>query len=894
MIPDTGGSSLQQLREGGYVLLPLPARSKSPPPKGWLVSREACEIPGGGNVAIGTRGELAILITNDERSTGWARAQFGEPNVLSVRGGHWYFRARPGQANEGNKLTSVGMMEFHVKNKYALIPPSTHPTGVSYKWGRPLPPSKDLLEAPDLRELWHPAGEHHAKLLSMSAASAHAGKDAETICGELTTYRDRHLPDLHAHPDTELRGMAESAISKFHSEGGSLRREAKPPITNRTDEGGGKRRPAADRLIEIGTTQARLFHDSSTEVYAVLAVGEHEETYRLRSSSFRRWLVKRFHEEEGNAPGSEALKRALETLGARAEFGGPLEEVHLRVAGPAGELWIDLGSKDWNAVHVTSSGWSVESSAPVHFVRGRTCHPFPIPERGGNLRALLPYLNASSVEDPHFVLAVAWVVGAFHPRGPYPILDVHGEQGSGKSTGSRFLRKLADPSSLPIRSAPRDERDLAVAAQGNRVIAFDNLSSIPDWLSDALCRLTTGGGFGTRQLYTDDEEMIFCGTRPVLINGIPLVGDAADFRDRALPCAWPLLSRRNREEDLAKDFERDFPAFFGAILDALVMALAHANDPAPATEFRMADFAAWVMRAEAALPWPKGTFEKVYTSVRQGTTEDAIAESPVAQAIRTLAAQDGKWEGSATDLMPVLASLATPKVDTMKPPSWWPKSPKALGHTLKRLAPDLRRVGVGVERTERRTWAIRPYPPPPCKGAQTNDTNDQTTGSPRETSGRLGGRLPFGDSPETTGHPSFGRFRPFPVVSASPKEPQTTTAVDVVSVVSVVSLRPKEECVTPACRDCANCRTTEHKAADCLCASCTPWGGDFKLHWCGPPRTPVARANPFFYPPGGYRSGEAPTERYCVEGVEGVTIQGGEVFYDPPEEPSQAKEPRHE
>ena len=135
---------------------------------------------------------------------------------------------------------------------------------------------------------------------------------------------------------------------------------------------------------------------------------------------------------------------------------------------------------------------------------------------------------------------------------------------------------------------------------------------------------------------------------------------------------------------------------------------------------------------------------------------------------------------------------------------------------------------------------------------------------------------------------------PFPVVSASPKEPQTTTAVDVVSVVSVVSLRPKEECVTPACRDCANCRTTEHKAADCLCASCTPWGGDFKLHWCGPPRTPVARANPFFYPPGGYRSGEAPTERYCVEGIEGVTIQGGEVFYDPPEEPSQAKEPRHE
>ena len=830
---------LSQLRGWGYTLLPIPQRAKEPPPKGWLSEKEPYEIPERSNVAIGTKVELAILITNDESATTWATETYGIPNVRSVRGAHWYFRARPGQANEANKQTSVGMIEYHARNKYALIPPSIHPSGTPYRWENPLPPLKDLPEAPDLRELWHPGGTHHTKMLSMSAASAHAGKDAETIFTELVTYRYRHLPDPHIHPDRELRGMAESAFSKFHSEGGSLRREAKPPTTNRTDEGGGKRRPAADRLIEIGTTQARLFHDSSNEAYAVLTVGEHEETYRLRSTSFRRWLIERFYDEEGNAPGSEALKRALETLGARAEFDGPLEEVCLRVAIHAGELWIDLGAKDWNTVHVTSSGWSVGSSAPVHFVRGRTCHPFPIPERGGNLRALLPYLNASSVEDPHFVLAVAWVVGAFHPNGPYPILVVNGEQGSGKSTGSRFLRRLADPSSLPIRSAPRDERDLAVAAQGNRVIAFDNLSSLPDWLSDALCRLTTGGGFGTRQLYTDDEEMIFCGTRPVLINGIPLVGDAADFRDRALPCAWPLLSRRRREQDLAKDFEREFPAILGAIFDALVMALAHANDPAPTTEFRMADFAVWVIGAEAALPWPKGTFEKVYTSVRQGATEDAIAESPVAQAIRALAAQRGHWEGSATDLMPLLASRATPEVDTMKPPSWWPKSPKALGHTLKRLTPDLRRVGWAVEKTERRTWAIRPYTPPPCKGAGTNDTNDQTTDSPRETNGRLGGRLSFGDSPETTGQPSFGRFPPFPVVSTSPKEPQTTTAVDVVSVVSVVSSRPKEECVTPACGDCTHCRTTEHKAADCLCASCTPWRGDFKLHWCGPPRTPL-------------------------------------------------------
>lgn len=206
-----------RLREGGYCLLPLPARSKDPPPKGWVEQREPYEVPDGANLAIGTRGEIAILITNDDQSTSWASAQFGPPNVRSKRGGHWYFRARKGQANEANKVTLVGMMEFHSKNKYALIPPSIHPNGTPYRWERPLLPLKGLPEAPDLRELWHPAGTHHDKLLAMSAAKAHNGEDAEVIFAELSVWRDGHLPDRHAHPDKELRQLSESAFAKFHA-----------------------------------------------------------------------------------------------------------------------------------------------------------------------------------------------------------------------------------------------------------------------------------------------------------------------------------------------------------------------------------------------------------------------------------------------------------------------------------------------------------------------------------------------------------------------------------------------------------------------------------------------------------------------------------------------------
>ena len=211
-------SEPEDLASRGYFLLPIPRKAKYPPPAGWVDRKEPFEIPADSNVAIGVRGDVAILITNDERSTAWASEQFSLPNVRSVRGGHWYFRAREGQANEANKLTPVGMMEFHVRNKYALIPPSIHPSGATYQWVRPLIPVAELAEAPDLRDLWNPGGAHHARLLSMSAAAAHAGENADSILAQLTTWRNGHLPDPQAHPDRELQEMAKSAFDKFHAE----------------------------------------------------------------------------------------------------------------------------------------------------------------------------------------------------------------------------------------------------------------------------------------------------------------------------------------------------------------------------------------------------------------------------------------------------------------------------------------------------------------------------------------------------------------------------------------------------------------------------------------------------------------------------------------------------
>ena len=92
--------------------------------------------------------------------------------------------------------------------------------------------------------------------------------------------------------------------------------------------------------------------------------------------------------------------------------------------------------------------------------------------------------------------------------------------GSAKTTLAGMLRALVDPNVAPLRALPRDDRDVFIAASNGHLLAFDNVSGLPYWLSDTLCRLATGGGFATRQLYTDADEVLFDAARPIVLNGI--------------------------------------------------------------------------------------------------------------------------------------------------------------------------------------------------------------------------------------------------------------------------------------------------------------------------------------------------------------------------------------
>jgi hypothetical protein len=310
---------------------------------------------------------------------------------------------------------------------------------------------------------------------------------------------------------------------------------------------------------------------------------------------------------------------------------------------------------------------------------------------------LRPFLNISGDDD--FVLIVSWLIAALRLQGPYPLFVLQGEAGSAKSTTARVLRELIDPNTSPLRSEPREVRDLMVAARNSWCVAFDNVSYLPPWLSDSLCRLATGGGFSTRELYTDDQEKIFEAMRPVLLNGIDAVVTRGDLMDRSIIDYLPVISEEQRmsETRFWLRFRKAQPLILGALLDALASALHRLPRVKLERLPRMADFAEFAVAAEQGFGWPEGTFMGAYDSNLASANALTLEASPLEPPLRRLLGYDDDWSGTASALLRELVNLA-PGADLKRN---WPKNPQVLSAQLRRIAPNLRATGINVQFDEK-------------------------------------------------------------------------------------------------------------------------------------------------------------------------------------------------
>jgi hypothetical protein len=453
-----------------------------------------------------------------------------------------------------------------------------------------------------------------------------------------------------------------------------------------------KTRSQASGLIDL-TEGLQKWHSPDGVGYISPIVGEHREHWPIKSSSFRRWLQREHYRKFKSAANAQSVQDAIVVLEGKAMFDGREYPVHLRLAERENNIYLDLCNPEWQAVAITANGWQVVNNLPIKFRRCKAMLPLPTPVSGGTVEELHRQLNIGENEWP---LLVGWLLAALRPKGPFPILNLYAEQGAGKTTTARKIRALVDPNTAPMRSEPKEPRDLMIAANNGWVVALDNLSHISGWLSDGLCRLSTGGGFSTRTLYENDEETIFDAQRPVILTGIEELATRGDLLDRSLIVTLPNIpeDRRRPETEIWREFNEAAPRMLGVLCDAVSVALRNLSSTKLARLPRMADFALWATAAETGVGLQPGEFIEAYSGNRAAGNELALESSPIGKSVMDYMATTSYWTGTAGDLLGELEQQADDRVKRQK---GWPQSSRTLSGVLKRLAPNLRAVGVDVQ-----------------------------------------------------------------------------------------------------------------------------------------------------------------------------------------------------
>lgn len=450
----------------------------------------------------------------------------------------------------------------------------------------------------------------------------------------------------------------------------------------------------ADVLLELAS-EADLFHSPDGAAHADIRIGGHRETWPVRSSGFRQWLAAKFYNTVGGAPRSDAVSSAVNVLEAKAKIEGEERLVFVGVAAVAGRVYLDLRDASWKAVEVDWHGWRVLDEPPVRFRRAPGMKELPAPARGGRIALLRPFLNVKTEQD--FILAVSWMLATLRGAGPYPVLMLAGEQGSAKSTCASILRAVLDPNTSALRSLPRNDREMFISAVNSHILAFDNLSGLSASMSDTLCRLSTGGGFAVRQLYTDTDETLFDAMKPIILTAIEDIIVRPDLADRAVFITLEPISdaARRSEADLWAAFNEVGGLILGALLDAVADGLRELPNVKLEKVPRMADFTVWASACEGNL-WPSGTFVKAYLDNLQMAVVDVIDADAVACAVREFMAVRDDWDGTATALLQLLRPLAEPELVKAWPPNGW-----ALANRLRRAATFLRKIGIDIKFGER-------------------------------------------------------------------------------------------------------------------------------------------------------------------------------------------------
>ena len=479
-------------------------------------------------------------------------------------------------------------------------------------------------------------------------------------------------------------------------------------LSNYKIEEGVRNKSQSKKLIELAESNTELFCKDQYDIpYAKVKVGNHHEIFPIKSRKFEHYITKLcFDQSNGQQiPTQEVLNNSIRVLHAKTEFGDQRRTIHLRSAwGQNGEICYDLTDEEWRQIRITKDRWQILKSVDSELLFTRFNQVAQLdPDRDYPPDIFDKYLNLMNISDPqHRLLLKVITICSFIPNIPHPICIPYGEQGSCKSTLCEFQKRLADPSKINLLTVPKDKSEFVQQLHHNYLVAYDNVSYLPPWFSDEVCKAVTGVGNSKRKLYSDDEDVIVNYKRCIIINGINNYLTEPDALDRSILIELERIKSKSRKEEskVEIEFEELRPKLLGFIFDILVKTLQIKTSLELSHLPRMADFAVWGEAIARAMGYKPMEFLDAYNRNIGKQNIEVIESNQLAQAIVKFVSswydEEKKtcWISPTSRVLENLNKMAqTYNIDTSN--KEWPKASNSLTKRLRPLLSNLRE-GLGI------------------------------------------------------------------------------------------------------------------------------------------------------------------------------------------------------
>jgi len=473
-----------------------------------------------------------------------------------------------------------------------------------------------------------------------------------------------------------------------------------------------KKKPTqAEILVNIiqKDENIELFHTEVDEPFARVFIEDHYENLKITSRTFKDMLSYRMYTDTGKVPNAESVSNALSVVKAECRYKGQKIELHNRIAWYNGEIYYDMADDKWRAIKITPSKrgqWSIENNPPILFKRYTHQQEQVEPDKDGDFDLIFKYIRLKNKDQK--ILFLVSLLSFFIPDFPHVIIYFYGSKGATKTTQSKASLKIIDPSNIEAINFSKSEAEFSQRLNHHYTLLFDNISGIPRWVSDLLCRAVSGGGFVKRELFTDDEDIIMKFRRCIIMNGINMVVSRPDLLDRTILFELDRITEEERmtEGEFWRNFDEDLPKILGGVFTAVSKALKAKETIKLKKHTRMADFCEWGCAIAEAIEYEQEEFLNAYFKNTDNQNREILFSDMIATCVFDLLKDKEDWEGTPSELLSEFKKIAVEKNIDIKDRDF-PKSAARLSRHLGEIKANLEDEGIDFQRARGNERRIR-------------------------------------------------------------------------------------------------------------------------------------------------------------------------------------------